>query len=121
MSSGQAKIGQPAPDFTATAFTDFDFKTDFKLSDYKGKYIVLFFYPMDFTFVCPTELIAFSDRAQEFADINCQVLACSTDSEFAHCAWSQQPRKTGGIGEMEIPLIADPSHEVSKKFGVLVP
>lgn len=121
MSSGDARIGQDAPDFTATTFMDSDFNENFKLSDYKGKYIILFFYPLDFTFVCPTEIIAFSDRAEEFSKLNCQVLACSTDSHFSHMAWSNVSRKNGGIGEMEIPIIADPSHEVAKKFGVLVP
>ena len=90
-----------------------------KLSDYKGKYVVLFFYPLDFTFVCPTEIIAFSDRAQEFRDIDCEVLACSTDSHFSHFAWINTPRKQGGLGPMDIPLVADKNLAISKAYGVL--
>lgn len=81
-----AKIGKPAPDFKATAVIDGDFR-EISLKDYKGKYVVLFFYPLDFTFVCPTEIISFSDRVEEFRQINCEILACSTDSHFSHLAW----------------------------------
>ncbi|KAF6028124.1 Jafrac1 [Bugula neritina] len=91
---------------------------DSKLSDYKGKYVVFFFYPLDFTFVCPTEIIAFSDRAEEFRAINCEVIACSTDSEFSHLAWINTPRKQGGLGNMNIPLLADKTCEIAKKYGV---
>ncbi|KAK2543368.1 Prdx1 [Columba livia] len=87
MSSGKAFIGKPAPDFTATAvMPDGQFK-DIKLSDYRGKYVVFFFYPLDFTFVCPTEIIAYSDRADEFKKINCEVIGASVDSHFCHLAW----------------------------------
>lgn len=112
MSSGNAKIGQPAPDFTAKAVVDGQFK-DLKLSDYRGKaalscgkvdlqiatnlisfvvfrsgkYVVFFFYPLDFTFVCPTEIVAFSDRVEDFRNINCEVIGCSIDSHFTHLAW----------------------------------
>uniref|UniRef100_A0A2K6V3D9 Peroxiredoxin-1 n=1 Tax=Saimiri boliviensis boliviensis TaxID=39432 RepID=A0A2K6V3D9_SAIBB len=86
MSSGNAKIGHPAPNFKATAvMPDGQFK-DISLSDYKGKYVVFFFYPLDFTFVCPTEIIAFSDRAEEFKKLNCQVIGASVDSHFCHLA-----------------------------------
>ena len=81
-----ATLCKPAPSFSGTAVVDGAFK-DISLSDYKGKYLVLFFYPMDFTFVCPTEIIAFSDRSDEFRKINCEVIACSTDSQFSHLAW----------------------------------
>merc|ERR1711875_163453 len=95
-----------------------DFK-EVSLEDYKGKYVVLFFYPLDFTFVCPTEIIAFSDRAEEFRKVNCELIACSTDSHFSHFAWVNTPRKQGGLGEMQIPLLADKSMEISKAYGVL--
>ncbi|CEF59431.1 Alkyl hydroperoxide reductase subunit C/ Thiol specific antioxidant domain and Thioredoxin-like fold domain and Peroxiredoxin, C-terminal domain and Peroxiredoxin, AhpC-type family-containing protein [Strongyloides ratti] len=119
MSCGNAKIGQQAPQFTATAVVDGEFKT-VSLSDYKGKYVVLFFYPLDFTFVCPTEIIAFSDRVNEFKAIGVEVLACSTDSHFSHLAWVETPRKKGGLGEMQIPILADTNHKISHDYGVLI-
>lgn len=121
MSSGEAKIGSTAPDFQTTAVVNGDFVDGFNLSQFKGKYVVLFFYPLDFTFVCPTEIIAFSDRAKEFRDIGCEVMACSTDSHFSHLAWTEVPRKKGGIGSMDIPLLADTNHSIGKKYGVMVP
>jgi len=116
--SSKAFIGKPAPDFETIAVVNGEFKT-VKLADYKGKYVVLFFWPRDFTFVCPTEIIAFSDRADEFRKINCEVVGCSTDSNFTHLAWVQQPRKQGGLGEMKIPLLADPSHKITREYGIL--
>ena len=113
-----AKIGKPAPDFKAMAVVDGNFK-EVSLNDYKGKYVVLFFYPLDFTFVCPTEIIAFSDRAEEFRQINCEILGCSTDSHFSHLAWVNTSRKQGGLGKMNIPLLADKNMEISTKYGVL--
>ncbi|XP_068607428.1 peroxiredoxin-2 [Brachionichthys hirsutus] len=118
MSAGNAKIGHPAPEFSATAVVDGQFK-DIKLSDYKGKYLVLFFYPLDFTFVCPTEIVAFSDRAEEFRGIGCEVIGCSVDSHFSHLAWTNTPRKQGGLGDMRIPLVADLTKAISKDYGVL--
>ena len=111
-------IQKPAPAFTATAVVKGSFK-DINLSDYKGKYLVLFFYPLDFTFVCPTEIIAFSDRASEFRNVGCEVLACSTDSHYTHLAWINTPRKMGGLGEMDIPLLADKSMKIARDYGVL--
>src|ERR1035437_9351103 len=100
-------IGQPAPQFVAPAVVDGgDFK-DINLADYKGKYVVLFFYPLDFTFVCPTEIVQFSDRVGEFRSSNCEVLACSIDSQFSHMEYTKKDRKKGGLGKMDIPLIAD--------------
>src|SRR2546421_4807038 len=99
-------VGKNAPDFKAEAVVNGDFK-DVSLSDYKGKYVVLFFYPRDFTFVCPTEIIAFSDSAAEFAKLNTQVIGCSTDSHFSHLAWINTPRKEGGLGNMQIPILGD--------------
>ncbi|XP_011694281.1 PREDICTED: peroxiredoxin 1 [Wasmannia auropunctata] len=112
------ELQKPAPAFTGTAVVKGQFK-DIKLSDYKGKYVVLFFYPLDFTFVCPTEIIAFSDRAKEFTDIGCHVIAASTDSHFSHLAWINTPRKQGGLGEMNIPLLADKSSKIARDYGVL--
>nr|XP_012221533.1 PREDICTED: peroxiredoxin 1 [Linepithema humile] len=112
------QLQKPAPAFSGTAVVNGQFK-DIKLSDYKGKYVVLFFYPLDFTFVCPTEIIAFSDRVKEFSDINCQLIAASTDSHFSHLAWVNTPRKQGGLGEMNIPLLADKSFKISRDYGVL--
>lgn len=111
-------LEKPAPQFEGQAVVKGEFK-NIKLSDYKGKYVVLFFYPLDFTFVCPTEIIAFSDRAEEFKKINTQVIACSTDSHFSHLAWTNLPRNKGGLGEMEIPILSDKSMKVAREYGVL--
>ncbi len=112
------QVGQLAPDFTATAVFEEEFKT-IKLSDYRGQYIVLFFYPLDFTFVCPTEVAAFSDRHSEFAELNAEILGVSVDSEFAHLAWIQTDRKDGGVGELAFPLVSDLSKTISEQYGVL--
>lgn len=111
-------IQKPAPVFSGTAVIDGQFK-EISLTDYKGKYVVLFFYPLDFTFVCPTEIIAFSDRAHEFEEIGCKVIAASTDSHFSHLAWVNTPRKQGGLGTMKIPLLADKSGKIARSYGVL--
>lgn len=115
---GCLRVGQSAPDFTATAVVDQEFKT-IKLSDYRGKYVVLFFYPLDFTFVCPTEITAFSDRYDEFKAINTEVLGASVDSEFSHLAWIQSDRKSGGVGDLNYPLVADIKKEISAAYNVL--
>lgn len=109
-----------APSFTATAVIDGEFKT-ISLSDYKGKYVVLFFYPMDFTFVCPTEIVAFSDRYEEFKKINCEVIGASCDSHFTHLAWINTPRNTGGLGDMNIPLVADKNGKIATDYGIYNP
>ena len=90
------------------------------MDDYKGKYLVLVFYPFDFTYVCPTELIAFSENIQQFKDINAEVLGISTDSHFTHLAWIKTPRTEGGLGKIDYPLLADISKSLSKDYGVLV-
>jgi len=112
------EIQKPAPSFKGTAVVDGVFK-DIKIEDYKGNYLVLFFYPLDFTFVCPTEIIAFSDRIEEFKKIKTSVIGCSTDSHFSHLAWVNTPRKQGGLGKMNIPLLADKNLEIAKAYGVL--
>ncbi|XP_050781078.1 peroxiredoxin-2 [Gopherus flavomarginatus] len=118
MASGKAHIGKPAPGFHATAVVDGAFK-EIKLSDYKGKYVVLFFYPLDFTFVCPTEIIAFSERAEDFRKLHCEVLGASVDSHFTHLAWVNTPRKEGGLGTINIPLLSDLTHSMAADYGVL--
>ncbi|KAL7298630.1 hypothetical protein TKK_0008396 [Trichogramma kaykai] len=110
-------LQKPAPQFKGTAVVKGQFK-DISLSDYAGKYVVLFFYPLDFTFVCPTEIIAFSDRVAEFEALGVQVIAASTDSHFSHLAWTNLPRKDGGLGEMNIPLLADKSAKIARSYGV---
>ncbi len=117
---GCIRVGQQAPDFTATAVFDQEFKT-IKLSDYRGQYTVLFFYPLDFTFVCPTEIIAFSDRYKEFSTLNTEILGVSVDSEFSHLAWIQTDRKEGGIGDIDYPLVSDIKKEISTAYNVLDP
>lgn len=114
------RVGQTAPDFTATAVVDQEFK-DVTLSSYRGKYVVLFFYPLDFTFVCPTEITAFSDRYAEFKALNTEVLGVSVDSQFSHLAWVQTSRKEGGLGDIAYPLVADLKKEISAAYNVLDP
>lgn len=111
-------VGGKAPDFKATALVNGDFETK-SLADYKGKWKVLFFYPLDFTFVCPTELIAYSEAASQFTDIGCELIACSVDSEFSHLAWTQTPREEGGIGEIKYPILADITKKIARDYGVL--
>jgi len=116
----QAFVQKPAPQFQGTAVDKSGNFVELKLSNYKGKYLVFFFYPLDFTFVCPTEIIAFSDRADEFRAINCEVVACSVDSHFSHLAWTERPRNRGGLGRMNIPLLSDITKKISKDYGVLL-
>jgi len=115
--ASKARISKPAPNFEGTAVVDGEFK-DLKLADFKGKYLVLVFYPLDFTFVCPTEIIAFSDRIAEFRKINTEVVALSVDSQFTHLAWIKTGRKQGGLGPISIPLLSDLTHQISKDYGV---
>ena len=113
-----ARVQKEAPGFTATAVVDEAFK-QISLSDYKGKYVCLFFYPLDFTFVCPTEIIAFSEKVAEFEKRNCQVLGVSVDSHFSHLAWIKTPRVDGGLGQLKYPLVADLTKQISSDYGVL--
>ena len=120
MISGQncLRVGQIAPDFSATAVYDQEFKT-IKLSDLKNKYVILFFYPLDFTFVCPTEITAFSDKYANFAELNTEVLGVSVDSEYSHLAWLQTDRESGGLGDLAYPLVSDLKKEISMAYNVL--
>jgi len=116
----KAFIRSLAPDFTVTAVhPNGDFK-NLSLADYKGKYVILLFYPLDWTFVCPTEIISFSDRSDEFRKLGAEVLAVSVDSKYSHLAWLETPRKKGGLGELKIPLLADLTKSVSRDYGVLL-
>lgn len=111
-------INQVAPNFTTNAVVSGGYR-NFALTDLRGRYVLLVFYPADFSYVCPTELQAFSDRAPEFRNVGCEVLACSTDSHFVHCAWMNTPRKNGGLGELDIPLLADKNMKIARDYGVL--
>ena len=112
------RVGQQAPDFKATAVFDQEFQT-VQLSDYRGKYVVLFFYPLDFTFVCPTEITAFSDRYGEFSSKDTEVLGVSVDSEYSHLAWLQTDREAGGLGDIAYPLVSDLNKTIAKDYNVL--
>ena len=114
-------VAKPAPEFTATAvMPDNSFNEHFSLSDYRGKYVVLFFWPLDFTFVCPSELIAFDHRLEQFKKKNVQVIGCSIDSHFTHLAWKNTPVKNGGIGNVQYPMVADLSKSIARDYDVLV-
>ncbi|KAJ8565250.1 hypothetical protein K7X08_007826 [Anisodus acutangulus] len=114
-------VGNKAPDFEAEAVFDQEF-IKVKLSEYIGKkYVILFFYPLDFTFVCPTEITAFSDRYEEFQKVNTEILGVSVDSVFSHLAWVQTDRKSGGLGDLNYPLISDVTKSISKSYNVLIP
>ena len=112
-------VTKAAPDFTApAAMPDGTIKDDFKLSDFRGKYIVLFFYPLDFTFVCPSEIIAHDKRLPQFKEKGVEVIGVSIDSQFTHFAWKNTPVNKGGIGPVKFPLVADIKHEITTAYGV---
>ena len=114
-----AFVTKPAPEFTADAVVDGEFKS-IRLSDYRGKYVVLFFYPLNFTFVCPTEIVAFSDQLQDFKKRGAEVIGVSVDSKFSHLAWTQTPRKTGGLGAIHYPIVSDLNKSIAREYGVLL-
>ena len=114
-------VGKQAPDFTAAAvMADGSINEEFTLSDYDGQYVVLFFYPLDFTFVCPSELIAFDHRIKEFEARGVQVIGCSVDSQFTHAAWRNTPVNAGGIGPVAYPLVADLTKTIAADYDVLI-
>ena len=116
-----AQIGQPAPDFNMASTKNIaKLNEPVKLSDYKGKWVVLLFYPLDFTFVCPTELTTFSDRYDDFEGINAEVIGVSTDSVYSHRAWLQTARDKGGVEGLRYPLASDITNSVSRDYGVLI-
>lgn len=114
-------VGKPAPDFTAaTVMEDGAIKEDFKFSDHiKGKYGLLFFYPLDFTFVCPSEILAFHNRISTFKELNCRVVGVSVDSQFSHVAWRNTPPEKGGLGQVDFPLVADITKSIARDYDVL--
>ncbi len=112
-------VQKPAPDFKADALVGEDFK-EIALSNYRGKWVCLYFYPLDFTFVCPTEITAFNDAYKTFKEANCEVIGCSVDSKFSHLAWAKTPRKEGGIGKLQYPLLADITKKIGQDYGVLI-
>ncbi len=111
-------VGKKAPYFEAEAVVGHDFKK-VSLNDFKGKYLCLFFYPLDFTFVCPTELHAFSDKLEEFKKRNCEVVGVSVDSHFSHLAWLNTPKKEGGIQGVKYPLVSDLHKTIARSYGTL--
>lgn len=115
-----AFVTQPAPEFKADALVNGEFK-QVSLVDYKGKKVVLFFYPLDFTFVCPTEILAFSDALKAFEARNTQVIGVSVDSKFSHWAWANTPRNEGGIQGVSFPLVSDLNKTIAQDYGVLLP
>jgi peroxiredoxin (alkyl hydroperoxide reductase subunit C) len=113
-------VSKEAPLFEAEAVLNKQFiKVD--LASYRGKWVLLFFYPLDFTFVCPTEITALSDAVDEFKKRNCEILGVSTDSKFSHLAWINQPRTEGGLGDINYPLVSDFTKKISQDYGVLLP
>ncbi|MEI8210589.1 MAG: peroxiredoxin [Planctomycetota bacterium] len=113
-------VTKPAPEFKAQAvLTDGSF-AELSLSQFRGKYVLLFFYPLDFTFVCPTEIIAFSDRVKEFADLGVEVIGVSVDSQYSHLAWRNTPRNQGGIGPVAYSLVADLNKQIARDYDVLL-
>jgi len=116
-----AKIGQPAPDFNLASTKNMEtLAENVKLSDYAGKWLILMFYPLDFTFVCPTELTAFSDRLEEFEGIGAEVIGISTDSVHSHRAWIKTPREENGVEGLQYPLAADTGGRLARQFGILI-
>jgi len=116
-----AKVGQPAPDFNMASTKNMEtLDENVTLSDQKGKWTVLLFYPLDFTFVCPTELTAFSDRYEEFEGIGAEVIGVSTDSAFSHRAWINTPLDKGGVEGLKYPLASDNTGDVSRRYAVMI-
>jgi peroxiredoxin (alkyl hydroperoxide reductase subunit C) len=115
-----ALVTKEAPDFVATAVMgDGSFNAKFALSSLRGKYVVLFFYPLDFTFVCPSEIIAFDKKLQEFQERECEVVGVSVDSHYTHLAWRKTSPDKGGIGQIQYPLVSDLDKSISRNYGVL--
>jgi len=116
-----AKVGQPAPDFRMPSTKNLEkLDQDVSLAGYRGKWLVFFFYPLDFTFVCPTEITAISDRYGEFTELGAEVLGCSVDSVYSHRAWIKTPRKDNGIEGLKYPLASDITKQVASRYGVLI-
>lgn len=114
-------VGKKAPEFTAKAAVKNKIVDEFSLSSMKGQYVVLFFYPLDFTFVCPTELHAFQEKLEEFKKLNAEIVGCSVDSPYSHLAWLNTPKSEGGIQGVEYPILADLNKSIAENYGVLNP
>jgi peroxiredoxin (alkyl hydroperoxide reductase subunit C) len=114
-----ALVTRQAPDFTAQAVMPDNTFADLRLSSYQGKYVILFFYPLDFTFVCPSEIIAFDRELARFKEKGCEVIGVSVDSHFTHLAWKNTPVESGGIGQIKYPLVSDLTKSISRSFWVL--
>ena len=114
-------VTKEAPDFTAQAVLADNTITEVKLSALRGKYVLLFFYPLDFTFVCPSEILAFDRALPQFAAKNTEVLGISVDSQFSHLAWKNTAVREGGIGKVGFPLVADLDKSIARDYGVLLP
>jgi peroxiredoxin (alkyl hydroperoxide reductase subunit C) len=113
-------VTQEAPDFTAEAVMPDNSFAEVKLSGYRGKYVILLFYPLDFTFVCPSEILAFNKRIGDFKTKNCEVMGVSVDSKFTHLAWKNTPVENGGIGNVQFPLLQDLTKEIARSYGILL-
>jgi len=112
-------VAKQAPDFTAPAvMPNGVIEDNFKLSDLRGKYVVLFFWPLDFTFVCPTEIIAHDNRIKQFEEKGVAVVGISIDSQYTHFAWRETEVKAGGIGSVDFPIVADITHEITRAYGI---
>ena len=112
-------VTQQAPDFVATAVTADNSFEELRLSNYRGKYVVLFFYPLDFTFVCPSEILAFDRKLEEFKKKDCELIGVSVDSHFTHLAWKETSVEQGGIGSIQYPLVSDLKKKIAEQYGVL--
>jgi len=112
-------VTEQAPDFTANAVMPDNSFGQITLSSFKGKYVVLFFYPLDFTFVCPSEILAFNKKLADFKSKNCEVIGVSVDSRFTHLAWKNTKIEDGGIGNIQYPLVEDLNKEIAKSYGIL--
>ena len=114
-------ITKEAPDFTATAvMEDNRLEPAFTLSSLRGRYVILFFYPLDFTFVCPSEILAFDEKLDEFTARNAAIVGVSVDSAYTHLAWKKTPVEKGGIGPIRFPLVSDLKREIARRYGVLL-
>jgi peroxiredoxin 2/4 len=112
-------VTREAPDFTAQAVMPDNSFAEISLSSLRGKYVILFFYPLDFTFVCPSEILAFNSRVADFRAKNCEVLGVSVDSRFTHLAWKNTPVENGGIGNIQYPLVEDLTKSIARSYGIL--
>jgi peroxiredoxin (alkyl hydroperoxide reductase subunit C) len=117
--NNETLVTKQAPDFTAEAVMGDNSFGEITLSSYRGKYVILFFYPLDFTFVCPSEILAFNRQLKELKEKNCEVIGVSVDSKYTHLAWKKTPIEEGGIGDIQYPLVQDLTKSISRSYGIL--